>query len=415
MADLLSVDWAVEQILNRITRLPTQTLSIEEALGRVLAQDIYAEISLPPFPNSSMDGYAIRAEDATSVSPNTPIKLRVVMDIPAGKAPEFPIHPGEAARIMTGAPLPEGANAVIPVENTDSQWVSGDGTPLADSVTIFQHVKPGDYTRPVGEDIRAGEMVLPAGTTLRPQDIGVLAGLGYSQVPVVRQPVITIVSTGDELVEIGKPLTPGKIRDTNSYTIAGLVQTYGGVAIRVPTARDTLEDIRRRFREALDHQPDIVISTAGVSVGTFDMVRTVLNELGEISFWRVNLRPGKPLAFGNLKAVPFFGLPGNPVSAMVTFEVFVRPAIRKLTGSQDKPQTITATVGEDIPSDGRLSYVRVRLKRENDNLVAYTTGTQSSGALMSMVLADGLLIIPEGMKQVTPGTQLTVRLMRSIS
>jgi molybdopterin molybdotransferase len=412
VADLLQVDWAVEQILMGMNRLPVEYISVEHTLNRVLAQDIRSEINLPPFANSSMDGYALRAEDVTSATRETPAQLRVVMDIPAGKAPEGTLQPGEAARIMTGAPLPDGANVVVPVESTDSQWESGAENPLDETVAIYRSVKPGDYVRPVGEDIQAGQIVLSAGTVLRPQDIGVLVGLGCSPVPVVRQPRIAIVSTGDELVGVNEALAPGKIRDSNSYTIAGLVETYGGIPIRIPTAKDTLDDVRRRFQEALQQQPDIIISSAGVSVGTFDMVRTVLNELGEVSFWRVNLRPGKPLAFGHLQGVPFFGLPGNPVSAMVTFEVFARPAILRLLGRNDEPEMATVVVGENIPSDGRLSYVRVRLKRENGNLTAYLTGTQSSGALMSMVLADGLLIIPEGVKEVTPGMTLPARLMR---
>ncbi len=415
MADLLSVDAALERILAKVSPLPAEPVDIAQVLGRVLAQDIRAEISLPPFANSSMDGYAVRAEDVLSASKNAPVRLKVVMDIPAGTAPNQELGAMQAARIMTGAPLPEGATAVVRVEDTDSQWRAADDAPLPESVTILAPAKPGANVRPVGEDIQAGQIILKAGTTLRPQDIGVLAALGMARVPVYRQACVAILSTGDELVEVDEPLAPGKIRNSNSYTLAGLVAAYGGIPFRLPTAHDTLEAVRRLFQDALAQQPDIVMSSAGVSVGTFDVVRAVLEELGEVNFWRVNLRPGKPLAFGQLQGVPFFGLPGNPVSAMVTFEVFVRPVLLKLTGRADTVMMSTAIVAEDIQSDGRRSYLRVKLAREDGRLIAYLTGTQSSGALMSMVLADGLLIVPENVTHVPAGESLQVRLLRDLS
>jgi len=418
LADLLTVDQALEQILTHFNRLPAEHVALSQALGRTLADDIQAEASLPPFANSSMDGYAVRAADVTGADKAHPAHLQVVMDIPAGSAPEGAIGPGEVARIMTGAPLPEGADAIIPVEDTDSQWKAGDAPALNGNVTIFKSAKVGDFVRPIGEDVRAGQTILAAGTRLRPQDIGILAAVGQAQVPVVRQPRVVILSTGDELVEVHEPLSPGKIRDVNGYTLAGLVTTYGGLPIRIPVARDALDEVRHRFREGLDAQPDVILSSAGVSVGTFDMVRTVLAELGEVGFWRVNLRPGKPLAFGHLQGVPFFGLPGNPVSAMVTFDIFVRPALLKLSGSPDIWPTLNVTTGEDIHSDGRRTYLRVTLSRAtvtDSEWIARTTGTQSSGALMSMVLADGLLIVPDGVTDLPAGSKLQVRLLRNLS
>ena len=412
MAELLNVDLAVQRILAGIALLPAEEIPITQALGRILAQDVHASINLPPFANSSMDGYALIAADASTASPDSPAALQVVMDIPAGSFPQEPIRPGQAARIMTGAPVPDGADAVIPVEQTDSTWTAGDDVPLADHVRLFKAVKPGDNIRPMGEDIHSGQHVLSAGITLRPQDIGMLVALGFANTPVIRQPRVAIISTGDELVEAGEPLAPGQIRDVNSHTISGLVSTYGGIPIRLPIARDTLAAVRGVFQAALDHQPDIIISSAGVSVGTYDVVRTVLDELGEVNFWRVNLRPGKPLAYGQVQGVPFFGLPGNPVSALVTFDVFVRPALLKLLGLPDRVHTASAITAEDIHSDGRRSYLRVRLQRENGALVAQTTGTQSSGALMSMVLADALLIVPEDVTFVPQGSTLQVRLLR---
>jgi molybdopterin molybdotransferase len=414
LSTLLNVDEAVAQILRGIGLLPAESVPLADSLGRVLAVDIRSEINLPPFANSSMDGYAVRAEDVAGAAKDKPAILRVVMDIPAGATPKVVLQNGEAARIMTGAPLPDGANAVVPVEETDSQFNAAGNDPLPAQVVVYKGSKTGDYVRPIGEDIRAGQIVLAAGTTLRPQEIGVLAALGCATVSVIRKPRVAIISTGDELVEVGEPLAPGKIRDSNGYTIAALVTSYGGQPVRLPVARDTLDDVRRAFHDALDSQPDIILSSAGVSVGAFDVVRTVLAELGEVNFWRVNLRPGKPLAFGHLRGVPFFGLPGNPVSAMVTFDVFVRPVLLKMNGQPDAWPTAKALAGEDIPSDGRRSYIRVKLARENGHFVATTTGTQSSGALTSMVLADGLLIIPEGVKHVPAGMELEVRLLKSL-
>ncbi|MBI5669346.1 MAG: molybdopterin molybdotransferase MoeA [Chloroflexi bacterium] len=412
MPSLLSVDEALERILSSLSPLPAERAPLLQCLGRALAEDIRAETNYPPFPNSSMDGYAVRAEDVATASAGTPVHLRLSMDIPAGAAPTTPLRSHEAARIMTGAPLPQGADAVVPVEATDGQWIPGSEDSLPPVVTIFKSVQPGDYVRQSGEDIRAGQVVLTAGTTVRAPEIGVLAMLGCVHAPVTRQPRVAILSTGDELADVYEPLTPGKIRDSNSYSLAALVATYGGIPLRLPIARDTLDDVRRRFRDALEQRPDLILSSAGVSVGAFDIVRTVLNEMGRVEFWRINLRPGKPLAFGELQGVPFFGLPGNPVSAMVTFDIFVRPVLSKLGNRADQTPTVTVHTAEDIRSDGRRSYLRVRLADENGQLVARLTGSQSSGVLTSMVMADGLLIVPEDVTFVPAGTPLPVRLLR---
>ncbi len=410
----MSVEVALEHILRQFEPLPPEKIAITAALGRVLAADIQAEINLPPFANSSMDGYAVRAADIATATPSTPTQLRVVMDIPAGVAPSQTLQTGEAARIMTGAPMPPGADAVIPVEDTDTNWQAGSDTALREKVAIFRAIEAGDYVRPAGESVQRGQTVLKAGTRLRPQDIGILAALGCAKIDVVRQPRVAIVSTGDELVDVSEPLAPGKIRDVNSHTVAGLVTQFGGIPLPQPIAHDTLDAVRQLFYTTLEQQPDLIISTAGVSVGTYDVVRTVLAELGAVDFWRVNVRPGKPLAFGNLRGVPFFGLPGNPVSAMVTFDIFVRPALFQFLQRDDDATTVTAVTAEALRSDGRRSYLRVQLSRENGRLVAKTTGTQSSGALMSMVLADGLLIVPENREEIPAGTELPVRLLRSV-
>lgn len=313
---------------------------------------------------------------------------------------------------MTGAPMPDGADAVVPVEQTDAQWDESDPA-LPYPVQVHEPADEGANVRRAGENITVGEHVLSQNTVLQPQDIGMLAALGHTEVVVYRRPTVVVLSTGDELIGIADPLTPGKIRDTNAYTVSGLVRLSGGSAIMLPPAKDTLDDVRDLFHAALSHKPDVIVSTAGVSVGARDVVRDVLEEMGEIGFWRVNVRPGKPLAFGNVQGIPFFGLPGNPVSAMVTFDLFVRPAVHKLGGRQDTTPVVYATTGEEMASDGRRTYVRVKLSRRGDELIATTTGTQSSGALMSMVKADGLLIIPEGETAVSAGTRLPVRLLRA--
>ena len=414
MAKLLNVDDALEQILASIEPLAAEAVAVDATLDRVLAADIHSDIDLPPFDNSAMDGYAVRAADTANASADKPVHLRVTMDIPAGTAADQTLQAGEAARIMTGAPIPAGADAVVPVEATDSDWSKGTTAPLRERVAIYESAQHHDNIRPKGQNVRIGETILKAGTVLRPQDTGMLVALGRAQVPVVRRPRVAILSTGDELVDVDQPLTPGKIRNTNTYTLAGLVSQEGGIPLRLPVAGDTLEAVRALFQEALALDADMIISSAGVSVGAADLVRTVLDELGEVGFWRINLRPGKPLAYGSLRGVPFFGLPGNPVSTMVTFDVLVRPALLKLGGRVDIAPHTTAIAGEAMKSDGRRSYLRVKLTHEDGRLVARTTGTQSSSALMSMVLADGLLVIPAGTRHVAPGTELQVRLLRQI-
>ncbi|MEZ4666655.1 MAG: molybdopterin molybdotransferase MoeA [Anaerolineae bacterium] len=414
MSDLLSVDDAIAQILERFSPLPAEEVTLATSLGRILANDIVAAENIPPFANSSMDGFALRAEDIVLASENNPIQLSLVMDIPAGKSPKKSIKAGQAARIMTGAAIPDGANAVVPVESTDSAWSVGDRISLPGTIRVFRSLKQGDYVRPVGEDIRNGQKILTAGAVIRPAEIGVMASLGCAHVPVTKQPRVAILSTGNELVSVSASLSPGKIRDSNSHALAALVTTAGAIPIHVPRARDRLDDVRKCFRKAIALAPDMIISSAGVSVGAFDVVRTVIDELGSVDFWRINLRPGKPLAFGQVGGIPFFGLPGNPVSAMVTFEVFVRPSLLKMAHRPDNSQVVTARLAEDLTSDGRRSYLRAKLLRENGEWIAHMTGTQSSGALMSMVLADGLMIVPEDVHYLAAGSPVQVRLLREL-
>ncbi len=415
MSHLLSVDAALSKILADMKRLDAETVSLPDAHDRVLAEDIVSPIDLPPFDNSAMDGYALKFEDSAAASQANPKTLAVTMDIRAGSAPDGQLQAGQAARIMTGAPIPAGATAVIPVEDTDDDWSKGEDSPLPARVSLYRSLAEGENIRLAGENIKTGETIMKAGAVIGPAEVGMLAGIGRPRVEVVRRPKVVILSSGDELVDIYDELTPGKIRDTNGYTLAALARQAGAVPIRLPIAKDRLDSIRALYRRALSINPDLLISTAGVSVGAADLVRVVMDELGEIDFWRINMRPGKPLAYGTIQGVPFFGLPGNPVSTMVTFEALVRPALAKIAGRSISQRRIKATIADDMRSDGRRTYARVTLSREGDRLIARATGIQSSGALMSMVLADGLAIIPEGQKIVRPGSELNVLLLRKVT
>ena len=409
MSALRNVDEALQDILSQIKPLDTEMIPIINARGRALATDIIAPFDLPPFDNSSMDGFAVKAEDIATASQASPAILRVTMDIPAGSTPKQQLNTGEAARIMTGAPLPIGADTIVPVEQTNHDWSDVQETHIDKTVDIFHAVPSNAYIRPIGENFRKGQTLLQAGSQLRPQDIGLLASIGHAEVTVVRQPQVVILATGDELLTPDIPLTEGKIYDSNSPMLASLLQSYGVQATVLPIAPDTLQEIRALFQRALTLKPDLIISSAGVSVGAADYVKTVIEELGSISFWRVNLRPGKPFAFGSIKDIPYFGLPGNPVSAMITAEVFLRPVVNHMLGLNQTPASIQAILDEDLESDGRRSYIRVTLTKRDGITHATTTGTQSSGALYSLVIADGLLIIPEGQTFVSKGTQCTVQ------
>lgn len=412
MPQLLNVDAALAQILADMQPLGSESVTLAESLDRVIAADISAPLDLPPFDNSAMDGYAIRHEDSAKASPQRPASLRVTGDIAAGAAPTDSLQPGQAARIMTGAPIPNGCSAVAPVEDTDDNWRKGSNPAPPEQVQIYSSYAFGANIRRKGENIERGATIMRAGTIIQPAEIGMLAAIGCARFEVLRKPKVVILGSGDELVDVHEALSAGKIRDTNSYTLAGLIRQAGGIPIRLPIARDNLAEIRALYRRALGINPDMIISSAGVSVGAADLVREVMDELGDIDFWRINMRPGKPLAYGALRGIPFFGLPGNPVSTMVTFEVLVRPALAKLAGRALHRKTATATVADDMRADGRRSYDRVRLSRGSNGIVAHSTGSQSSGALMSMLLADGLVVIPEGQRFVPAGSELPVLLLR---
>ena len=400
---MLSVSEARERILAVFQPVGTDHLPLDHALGRVLAEDLLAATDLPPFDNSSVDGFAVRSNDS---APG--MSLPVSADIRAGEAASAPLGPGECARSMTGAAMPPGAEAVIMVEDTDFNERSP-GTPAPKNVTLHKAVRPGENVRCQGDDLHKGDKVLEAGRHLRAQEIGLLAMLGVDQPCVHRKPRLALLSSGDELLPPGASLQPGKIRDANTSVLAALAEEAGMDVISLGVAADDEADTRSRLMRAVEAKADVILSSAGVSVGAFDYVKSVVESDGELDFWRVNMRPGKPLAFGKFHSIPFFGLPGNPVSAFVGFEVFVRPALEKLSGLKARTRpTWKARLAEAVESDGRESYLRAVVSEENGQLTARLTGHQGSGNIFSLVQANALLILPSGVKCVPANTDVEI-------
>lgn len=403
---MLSVSAAQARILTHFQPVDTVTIPLDGACGRVLFGDVKAPLPLPPFDNSSMDGFAIRAADSHGAAPGSPRTLRVVADIPAGSDPSaVSLAPAQAARIMTGAPLPPGADAVIPVEDTDFTAREA-GTPAPEVVNLLRAAVAGENIRPRGSDLPAGRQVLDRGRRLRAQDVGLLSLLGIASVEVFRPPRVALLSSGDELLPAGAPLSPGKIHDANTLMLAAQVESAGAQVLSLGIAADRAEDVRARLDRAAAERVDLVLSSAGVSVGAMDHVRGVVESDGNLDFWKVDIRPGKPLAFGAYRQVPFIGLPGNPVSAFVTFEVFVRPVLERLAGLPDLPRTrLRVQLDEAVESDGRESYLRAVLREEAGRWHARLAGGQSSSNLLSLVQANALLIVPAGVKSLATGQE----------
>jgi molybdopterin molybdotransferase len=419
---MLSLEEAQERVLSAFRPLESEHVSILEAVGRVLAEDVQADANIPPHANSSMDGFAVQAGDTAGAGPESPARLRVTGDLPAGQVPRQEVTPGTAIRIMTGAPLPPGADAVVKVEDTALLTEVDE-----EEVGILTAVKPGNYVRPAGEDVRKGTSLLRRGTRLRPQELGMLAALGRQEILVARKPRVAILATGDELVAIDEPLVPGKIRNTNSYASAAQVIEHGGEPILLGIARDRVEDLTASIRTGLEQNVDLFLTSGGVSVGDFDLVKDVLASEGEMHFWRVRMKPGKPLAFGHLHlspkdrrhpserggAVPILGLPGNPVSVMVSFEMFIRPALLKMQGMTDwRRPTVEATLMDPIDhKDERRHFARVQLAWEDGEYRAHLTGAQGSGILSSMLKANALAVIPEEWDHAPVGARVQVMML----
>jgi molybdopterin molybdotransferase len=406
----LSVTEAQQAILATIRQLPTERVELLSALGRVLAEDVFSDIDLPPFDNSAMDGYALHADDIGRASRERPVRLPVVADVPAGHPIDLMLPAGAAARIMTGAMVPHGADVVVPVEDTDDGARSA--SPLPESISVYRSLNSGAFVRRAGDDVKRGEQVLGVGTVIRPAEIALLAAVGCAQVSVYRRPRVALLATGDELVEPGQTPGYGQIRNVNAPATAALVAQYGGVPIVLGIARDRLADVSAKLEEAIRQGVDVIVASAGVSVGAYDLVKDAVVAHGAIDLWRVRMRPGKPLAYGQYRGVPFFGLPGNPVSAMLTFEQFVRPVLRVMAGfPQWRKPTITVTVLEPIDSDGRETYARAWLERDGDRWIARLSGKQDSNMLSGLAHANALVIVPDGVTRLDRGATVQAQLL----
>lgn len=378
---MVSIAEATATIMAHAHPLASEEIEAFSALGRVLADDITSPEDIPDVPKSAMDGYALRAADGLA-------PRRVVGELTAGGAAAVMLAPGEATRIMTGAPLPPGADAMIPVELTTER----DGM-----LYIQRELQPGDYVHVVGQDVRRGQTVLTTGTTIGAAEIGILATLGITRIPVYRQPRVAILATGDEVVEPDSPRPAGAVRDSNRYALMAAVREAGGIPISLGIARDDRDVQRQAILHGLD-QADVLITSGGVSMGTRDLIKPLLAELGTVHFGRIAFKPGKPTTFATIGGKLVFGLPGYPVSSLVSFEVFVRPALRALQGdaSPFRPQ-IEVTLAEPIrPSPDRPEYQRIIVRYQEGRFTAVTTGSQSSSRLLSLRGANGLLLVPAG-------------------
>jgi molybdopterin molybdotransferase len=404
--DLIAFEEARARVLDRLRPLPPRRVPLTEALGCVLAEDVAAGEDLPPFANSAMDGFALRSEDVRGADQGSPVDLRVVGEVFAGSAKLPKVEPGTAVRIMTGGPLPPGADAVVPVERTEAS---------GGAVRVQLAPPERGFVREAGEDVRAGVVVLERGRPVDPAAVGMLASVGCHQVPVHPKPRVSVVSTGDELVDPGEPLGPGQIRDSNSWLLVAQAKAAGAEAFRCGRLQDDPDALRRGFALAAA-EGDFVLTSGGVSVGERDYTKRVLAELGDVTSWRVAMQPGMPQAFGTAAGTPLFGLPGNPVSCFVVFEVLVRPALRRLAGMPDdrldRPR-VMARLAEPVRSPaGRVSFLRVRLEAGDDALSASLTGAQGSGVLSSVVAADGLAVVPADQTELPAGAEVSVILLR---
>ena len=400
---LLTVDGALVRVLDTIEPTGAICLPLRAARGLILHAAVIAPENVPPFRNSAMDGYAVIGEDTSNASSDAPIALRVIGAIAAGDAPSMRVTHGEAVRIMTGAPMPEGADAVVRFEETDED--SSGVRPDRDRVMVVRASESWDNVRPAGEDIALGSQMLPGGRLLRPADLGMLAAVGITSVVVHRRPRVAILSTGDEVQDPDAVLPPGAIRDSNATTLAAMAESWGAEVQTLGIARDRLADLSERLASAAG--ADLIVSSGGVSLGDFDIVKDALRASGDISIWQVRMKPGKPLAFGTIGHAPFLGLPGNPVAAAVSFQVFGRPAVRKMLGHADiGPVVVQARLLEEVDNRGmRRHYVRALVERGEDGIwTARTAGSQGAGVLSSLSRANALLVISETVDRAETGS-----------
>jgi len=412
---VISVEEALKRILDFVDVLGDEEKPLLGCLGQVLAKDVYAPFDVPQQDNSAMDGYAAQVGSIQGASHERPKVLRIVGEIVAGSTTGVKIEPGTCARIMTGAYLPQGADVVVPFEATDEVEGKRASTSKTE-ISVRSSLPEGANIRRSGEDVAEGELVLKRGTVLGPAELGVLASLGNSGIAVVRRPVVGVLATGDEVLDISQPMLPGKIYNSNTYSLAAQILAYGGVPRLLGIAADNIRQLSVALRRGFDC--DMLITSGGVSLGDYDVVREALVAQGDIFFWKVRMKPGKPLAFGAFKGdngrkIPHLGLPGNPVSSMITFELFARPAIAKMMGKESLARpSITAIMDDSIKnSDGRRIFARVVVSRREGKYYASLAGAQGSGVLTSMVKANGLAIVPETTEQVNPGTTVEVMML----
>lgn len=386
-------------ILDNVSPLGVERVPLLESCGRVLAEDVHTPWDMPLCDNSAMDGFAVRAVDGAAGT-----ALTVTGYIPAGGLPEPGVAPGCAVKIMTGAPIPPGCDAVVPVEETEE---------AAGSVRLLAAVSPRQHIRFRGEDVREGERVIPAATLIRPPEISMLASMGTVMVPVHRRARVAILSTGDELIELGQPPATGKIINSNTFSLAAAVRECGGEPVLLGIARDERDDHREKLSAGL--ACDALITSAGVSAGDRDLVREVLAQLGvQQLFWRVDIKPGGPTAFGLKDATPVFSLPGNPVSTLITFEQFVRPALLRMMGHRAVVRPfVKAVLTEDVSKKpGKVNFLRVRVEIENGRYIATIAGDQHTGILRTMVSANGLVVIPNEASFLPAGSEVELQLLR---
>jgi len=400
---MIKVEEALDIVLESVKSMDAGKAVIIDSFGRTLAEDIQSGCNIPVFDYSAMDGYAVRAADLKGAASEKGIILKVVGEFRAGGDTSARVEKGQAVRIMTGAPIPQGADAVVMVEDTKM-----DGG----NVEVFKEAGEGDNIRLSGEDIKKGDLVMSKGTLLREGHVGMLAALGIPEVKVASRPKVAILATGDEVISIDEDIKPGKVRNSNAYSLHTQVLSCGGVPINKGVARDDIEGLKAKLQSCLDC--DIIITSGGVSMGDYDYVKDVMIDMGmELKFWKVAMRPGKPNLFGIINGKPFFGLPGNPVSTMIGFEVFVRPAIIKMLGRMnDDRREVEAVLEEDIKKKKGLKFfIRAQTRWQDGGYVTRTTGPQGSGILSSMAKADSLIILPEDEELVKQGEKVLVRLL----
>ncbi len=400
---MIQVQEALDKILCQIQFKGVERVPLGQALGRVLAEDIVSRINNPPLDNSAMDGYALIAEDIESATPENPVKLEVVEEIAAGYTAKGTLKPGQTMRIMTGAPIPPGANAVLMQEDTQKD---GDSILCLDKADVEENI------REAGEDVRIGEGVLKKGTTLSPAHIGMLAVIGRSQIAVSQRPTVSILSTGDEILELDETPQGPQIFNSNGHMLAAQIKSAGGIPVYLGIAKDTEKDLMEKFKWAL--HADIVVSSGGVSVGDYDLVKSSLQKMGQdMLFWKVAMKPGKPLAFGRIGKTPIFGLPGNPVSSFVSFEQFVRPSLRKVLGCSDlSHKTVQAKLTRTInKKPGRLHFLSSIVSWADGEYTVTPAGEQGSGILKSAANANGLLIFPLEVEEIKQGQEVAVQLL----